>query len=257
MLYVFGRLVPSILEYTLTNIPGFMGFVASLKKHYLQRQFSLFGWVHMTLLVVVVSSHFIVDNILEGMIWFWLPASLVIINDVFAWFWGITLGRTQLFALSPKKTVEGFVGALFTTLFVGVVWATIFMRYDYMICPVQDLGDSAWSGLTCKPNPVFVWREWQIGHAGKVVSLLLGRNVTTIPWAPFQFHALVMAIFASLVAPFGGFFASGFKRAFNIKDFGQSIPGHGGMTDRMDCQCVSDLALLMYEVRKLTAILSF
>ena len=215
-----------------------MGFVASLKKHYLQRQFSLFGWVHMTLLIVVVSSHFIVDNILEGMIWFWLPASLVIFNDVFAWFWGITLGRTQLFALSPKKTVEGFVGALFTTLFVGVLWATLFMRYDYMICPVRDLGDSAWSGLTCKPNPVFVWRELEIGHAGKILSMLLGRTVTTIPWAPFQFHALVMATFASLVAPFGGFFASGFKRAFNIKDFGQSIPGHGGMTDRMDCQCV-------------------
>lgn len=47
-----------------------------------------------------------------------------------------------------------------------------------------------------------------------------------------------MATFASLVAPFGGFFASGFKRAFNIKDFGHSIPGHGGMTDRMDCQYV-------------------
>ena len=47
-----------------------------------------------------------------------------------------------------------------------------------------------------------------------------------------------MSCFASLVAPFGGFFASGFKRAFNIKDFGDSIPGHGGMTDRMDCQYV-------------------
>ena len=32
---------------------------------------------------------------------------------------GITLGRTQLFALSPKKTVEGFVGALFSTLIFG------------------------------------------------------------------------------------------------------------------------------------------
>ena len=43
-------------------------------------------------------------------------------------------------------------------------------------------------------------------------------------------------MFASIIAPFGGFFASGFKRGFKIKDFGDSIPGHGGMTDRMDCQ---------------------
>jgi len=66
----------------------------------------------------------------------------------------------------------------------------------------------------------------------------MGRDVLTIPYAPYQLHLLLLAFFASLVAPFGGFFASGFKRAFNIKDFGQSIPGHGGMTDRMDCQYV-------------------
>jgi hypothetical protein len=51
-----------------------------------------------------------------------------------------------------------------------------------------------------------------------------------------QLHAVVLAMFASIIAPFGGFFASGFKRSFKIKDFGDSIPGHGGMTDRMDCQ---------------------
>lgn len=51
-----------------------------------------------------------------------------------------------------------------------------------------------------------------------------------------QLHAVVMAMFASIIAPFGGFFASGFKRGFKIKDFGDFIPGHGGMTDRMDCQ---------------------
>ena len=72
-----------------------------------------------------------------------------------------------------------------------------------------------------------------------------GWSITTIPYAPYQFHLLFMSIFASLVAPFGGFFASGFKRAFNIKDFGHSIPGHGGMTDRMDCQYVKLLVMIL------------
>lgn len=55
------------------------------------------------------------------MIWFWVPASLVICNDIFAYVWGVTLGRTPLFTLSPKKTVEGFVGALFSTIIIGVI----------------------------------------------------------------------------------------------------------------------------------------
>ena len=48
---------------------------------------------------------------------------------------------------------------------------------------------------------------------------------------PFQIHALALSIFASTIGPFGGFFASGFKRAFKIKDFGDTIPGHGGFMD--------------------------
>ncbi|EHK98411.1 putative phosphatidate cytidylyltransferase [Glarea lozoyensis 74030] len=56
--------------------------------------------------------------------------------------------------------------------------------------------------------------------------------------APMQIHILLFATFASLIAPFGGFFASGLKRTFKIKDFGDSIPGHGGITDRMDCQFI-------------------
>lgn len=44
-----------------------------------------------------------------------------------------------------------------------------------------------------------------------------------------------MVLFASIIAPFGGFFASGIKRALNVKDFSNIIPGHGGVTDRLDC----------------------
>jgi phosphatidate cytidylyltransferase len=108
------------------------------------------------------SSHFIVNNILEGLIWFWVPASLVICNDVFAYIWGITTGRTPLIKLSPKKTVEGFVGAFWSTIVFGLFWGTYFMQFDYMICPVHDLGVSAWSLSECTPNPIFVWREWKI-----------------------------------------------------------------------------------------------
>ena len=53
---------------------------------------------------------------------------------------------------------------------------------------------------------------------------------------PVQMHALVLALFASLVAPFGGFLASAIKRAYHLKDFDSLIPGHGGVMDRMDCQ---------------------
>lgn len=63
---------------------------------------------------------------------------------------------------------------------------------------------------------------------------------------PVQLHVLVLASFASLIAPFGGFFASGLKRTFKIKDFGDSIPGHGGMTDRMDCQFIMGTIAFFY-----------
>jgi hypothetical protein len=55
-----------------------------------------------------------------------------------------------------------------------------------------------------------------------------------------------LQLFAAIIAPFGGFFASGFKRALRVKDFGDSIPGHGGLTDRMDCQVVMAVFSYIY-----------
>lgn len=226
---------------------GFMAFVSNLKRQNLKHQFGLFCWVHMSLLLIVFSSHFIVNNILEGLIWIWVPASLVICNDVFAYICGMTFGKTPLIALSPKKTVEGFVGAFIVTEIFAYGWATYFQRFNYMICPAVSLGMNAFKEITCEPNPVFVWRSVSLPPAvASLASSLVGHRVSALPWTPFQLHALVMAAFASLVAPFGGFFASGFKRAFNIKDFGDSIPGHGGLTDRMDCQFLMGLFSYVY-----------
>jgi hypothetical protein len=91
----------------------------------------------MALYLIVVQAHFIMNNVFEGMIWFFLPVSLVICNDIFAYVCGITFGRTQLIKLSPKKTVEGFVGAWILTVIFGVGMTNVLMRYKYFICPVN------------------------------------------------------------------------------------------------------------------------
>jgi phosphatidate cytidylyltransferase len=220
------------------HVMGFVSFVGSLKKGHYRFQFSQFGWTHMALYLIVVQSHFIMNNTFEGMIWFFLPVSLVITNDIFAYICGITFGRTQLIKLSPKKTVEGFVGAWICTVIFGFFMTNILMRYKYFICPANDLSANIWTGLECTPNPVFTALPYQLPS---------WTNISHTFWiAPMQFHIMVFASFASLIAPFGGFFASGLKRTFKIKDFGDSIPGHGGITDRMDCQFLMGLFAFMY-----------
>lgn len=222
---------------------GFVVFVASLQAGHYKFQFTQFAWTHMALYLIVVQAHFVMNNIFEGMIWFFLPAALVITNDIFAYICGITFGRTQLIKLSPKKTVEGFVGAwIMTVLFAGIL-TNLLAKSKYFICPVTDLGANIFTGLSCDPNPVFIPKTYMPPHFFFVPVTYTMPSFTI---APIQFHATVLATFASLIAPFGGFFASGLKRTFKIKDFGHSIPGHGGMTDRMDCQFIMGFFAYIY-----------
>ncbi|CAN8101827.1 unnamed protein product [Discula destructiva] len=223
-------------------IIGFVFFVASLKAGHLKFQFTQFAWTHMALLIIVVQAHFIMNNIFEGLIWFFLPAALVITNDIWAYICGITFGRTQLIKLSPKKTVEGFVGAWVMTVLFGYVLTNLMLRSGYFICPVTDFGANVFTGLQCDPNPVFLPYTYEFPQ-----FVFLPANATfSFTMAPVQIHTMIFATFASLIAPFGGFFASGLKRTFKIKDFGHSIPGHGGMTDRMDCQFIMGFFTFMY-----------
>ena len=220
----------------------------SLKKRKLYRyQFKQFAFCHMALIVVVFQSTFLAENVFNGLLWFTLPCGMVVCNDCFAYIFGFFFGKTPLIRLSPKKTWEGFMGGFIMTLIWSFWFAGVLQGYNFMTCPKvgfsMDLGncDMEASPLAemyrLYPLASFLPAEW--------ASTLPG-FLTTFQLSSLQVHALVMAVFASLVAPFGGFFASGFKRAFKIKDFGDTIPGHGGFTDRMDCQIIMGLFVYVY-----------
>lgn len=163
----------------------------NLKKGHYKFQFLQFFWTHMTLLVVVFQSHFIISNTLEGLIWFVLPVSLVVVNDVFAYVGGFFLGRTRLIALSPKKTWEGFiVGFLCTLIFAG--FATGFMvKLPYLVCPMKDLTLSAWDSISCERNPVFIPVRYKLSPA--LVSF--SRHFV------LNFNFMVKLTYVNLVAP--------------------------------------------------------
>ncbi|XP_014873972.1 phosphatidate cytidylyltransferase 1-like, partial [Poecilia latipinna] len=212
-------------------LAGFCMFVLSLVKKHYRLQFYMFAWTHVTLLIVVTQSHLVIQNLFEGMIWYIVPISIVICNDIMAYLFGFFFGRTPLIKLSPKKTWEGFIGGFFSTVVFGFILAYLLSQFQYFVCPVEFNSETNRFTVECEPSDLFVMQEYTLPAA-----LQNTLSWKTVNLYPFQIHSIFLSSFASLIGPFGGFFASGFKRAFKIKDFANTIPGHGGIMDRFDCQ---------------------
>ncbi|KAM8939361.1 phosphatidate cytidylyltransferase 1 [Pelodytes ibericus] len=210
---------------------GFCMFVISLVKKHYRLQFYMFGWTHVTLLITVTQSHLVIQNLFEGMIWFLVPVSIVICNDIMAYMFGFFFGRTPLIKLSPKKTWEGFIGGFFLTVIFGFLFSYVFAQFQYFVCPLEYHGETNSFSAECDPSEIFRLHSYTVPP---FLQAIVGWK--TVSLYPFQFHSIALSTFASLIGPFGGFFASGFKRAFKIKDFADTIPGHGGIMDRFDCQ---------------------
>ncbi len=111
------------------------------------------------------------------------------VADAGAYFAGTFWGKHKLCPeISPKKTVEGFIGGL--VLNVAVIML---------------------SGLVLSQ---FVWSEAGL-HVNYLALFLIG-------------------FLGSPISVLGDLSFSLIKRSCHIKDFGQVIPGHGGVLDRFD-----------------------
>ncbi len=97
------------------------------------------------------------------------------------------------------------------------------------MCPIKEITWEPFYKVEC--DSYELRRDYSVSFE---LSFLPSKFSITL--RRLHYHTFFMGLFASLIAPLGGLFASGFKRAIKIKDFADLIPGHGGLTDRMDCQ---------------------
>ncbi|KAB5560344.1 hypothetical protein DKX38_005301 [Salix brachista] len=259
MLFVYGRILNQRLYNTVTSGKSLYQLVISLIKYHMAICYSLY----IAGLSDMLRLHFM----------FLLPATLIVINDIFAYICGFFFGKTPLIKLSPKKTWEGFIGASITTMIsafvlslhsshgpahhlISILGLSIDSMAVYAACKHHgafSVANMSKEGKLFRPNDLSTgWLQCDPGPLFKPEYFTLpGWIPQWFPWKeisilPVQWHALCLGLFASIIAPFGGFFASGFKRAFKVKDFGDSIPGHGGITDRMDCQMVMAVFAYIY-----------
>ncbi|KAL6122586.1 hypothetical protein NUSPORA_00354 [Nucleospora cyclopteri] len=186
---------------------GLILYIRSFKKLFLKDQLLLLAVIHLSTHILGTTFKITVKIIRKGKFYMIYPACLIIANDSFAYFVGKLFGKTPLYSLSPKKTVEGFIGGYIGSCIVGFVFVYFKLNYDIFPDPLDTI-------MKAKTNFAIKWLNAEA----------------------LYYYNIFFVLFASFVAPFMGFLASALKRLFKKKDYGSWIPGHGGMVDRMDCQ---------------------
>ena len=69
---------------------------------------------------------------------------------------------------------------------------------------------------------------------GTLGSVILCAAFSAIFAPHLLLHSIIIGVLGGIVSQFGDLTASIFKRKMGIKDYGNLIPGHGGILDRFD-----------------------
>jgi phosphatidate cytidylyltransferase len=84
--------------------------------------------------------------------------------------------------------------------------------------------------LAPKLSPGKTFEGFVGGLAGAIFAGAAFGHWIGLAWA----NGAVIGAIAGLIGPLGDLFESGLKRELGIKDFGNLMPGHGGILDRFD-----------------------
>lgn len=145
-----------------------------------------------------------------------------------------------------KRSVEDISVSVLTFVYITVALSTLvsiqekapdFVWYIFLFAFVTDTC-AYFSGKAfgkTKLIPSVSPKKTVEGSMGGIIGCVIASGVYA-NWAHPQYFyvVLIASLLGSVVSQFGDLFASSFKRKLGIKDYGNLIPGHGGMLDRMD-----------------------
>ena len=147
---------------------------------------------------------------------------ITILTDVFAYVVGSLIGKHKMCPhISPHKTWEGSVGGTIIATVLGTCFALFYGKmFGHVFGP-----DKATTLLHEAPfiNVQFLARLNQV----EIVFILFA-----------------MTLFTSIVSQLGDLVASKLKRTYEIKDYGNIFPGHGGVLDRFDSALFAAMFIL-------------
>ncbi|MBR3296548.1 MAG: phosphatidate cytidylyltransferase [Firmicutes bacterium] len=170
---------------------------------------------------------------------------------VMLWLFLAVAGTLLYSVFSDSNDVfEGPLGLL-GTLYIGLFMShfiliertgdTAILRYLVLIASSGSDICAYYTGLFIGKHPLnkkVSPKKTVEGSLGGVVgSLVLCTLFGLIFARQYILHCALIGIFGSVFSELGDLVASAFKRRMGIKDFGDIIPGHGGMLDRFDSWC--------------------
>lgn len=157
---------------------------------------------------------------------------------VSTFFCGIYVPLGFLSLLLIRNIGSSQTGLILTIALLLMVWGNDVFAY---------FGGKAFGRNKMAPSvsPSKTWEGYFSGMAGALVGLLI--VVFAVPEFPFSVPLVVPAfVFVSIFGPIGDLTASRFKRAADVKDASQILPGHGGLFDRFDALILAAPAFYCY-----------
>ena len=161
---------------------------------------NIYVWIIFILVIINLILIFPITNS-SGRSFFFTALLISAFTDIFALVFGKILGKRFIYpSISPNKTLEG-------TLLGLMIPSFLFLFLGYLFIGQEISGSEVFSEF-----------------------LVISQFIDSFGYLITFFTILI----SSLASIFGDLLASKSKRLMGIKDFGNLLPGHGGILDRID-----------------------